>query len=121
MRRRSLLAAAGLVAIVGCGGGRGAVTPQRAQRCLQGAGYAAARAPGSEVLHTTGEVDVTRGSLRAAIYFFDSVDAASQDAVSLGHTLATTGHGLAVQRGSVVIGYARRPARGDRDRLERCL
>jgi hypothetical protein len=120
--RRSLpVFAAALVTLAGCGGGNRPATVGGTQSCLRDAGYAAVAAPGSEVLHTTGQLDVARPGFRAAIYFFDSEGAASQDAVSLGRTLATTGGGLAVQRGPVVIGYARRPGAGERKRLEGCL
>jgi hypothetical protein len=120
--RRSLPAlAAALAVLAGCGGGDGTPTAEATQRCLRDAGYAAVQAPGSPVLHTTGQVEVRRGGFRAAIYFFDSEGVASRDAVALGRTLGTTGGGLAVQRGAVVIGYARRPGAGERKRVEDCL
>jgi hypothetical protein len=105
----------------GCGGGGGTASPHAARGCLERAGYAAVERPGSVLLHTTGEVDLTRGRFRAAVYFFDSEDAASRDAVALGGALARAGGGLTVQRGDVVVGYARRPSRADRDRVEGCL
>ena len=121
MSRPGFLAvAAALLLVAGCGG-EDVATVDSTQRCLRDAGYAAVPGPASEVLHTTGQVAVSRGSFRAAIYFFDSVAAASRDAVSLGHTLAVSGGGLAIQRGSVVIGYARRPGHGERERVEGCL
>jgi hypothetical protein len=122
-RRWIGLAAAAALVAGGCGGGSGPVerSPAAARDCLVRAGYAVAVRPASPALQTTAQVDVARGSLRAGVYWFDSEAAAARDAVGLGATLARTGGGMSVQRGRVVIGYARRPARADRDRLERCL
>ena len=115
------LGAVAALAAAGCGGGEGTASARAAQECLQGAGYAAVQRPGSELLHTTGEVDLSRGRFRAAVYFFDSEAAASRDAVSLGATLARGGGGLAVQRRDVVVGYARRPSQADREAVEGCV
>ena len=65
-RRWAGLAAAAALAAGGCEGGQTA-SPHSARRCLERAGYAAVERPGSELLHTTGEVDVTRGRFRAAV------------------------------------------------------
>jgi hypothetical protein len=116
------LGSAILLAAAGCGsGGEGSASPTAARRCLSGAGFAVVEGPASPLLGTTAELDVTRGRLRAGVYFFSSQSAAGRDAVALGRTLASTSRGLAVQRGRVVVGYARRPSSVERDRLEGCL
>ena len=116
------LAGAVVLAAAGCGsGGEGSASPTGARQCLTAAGFAVLQAPASPILHTTGELDVTRGGLRAGVYFFSSESAAGRDAVALGRTLASTGGGMSVQRGRVVVGYARRPSGDERDRLEGCL
>jgi hypothetical protein len=121
--RRTGLAGAVALALAGCGadGGRGERTPAAARTCLARAGYAVVVRPASPALQTSAQLDVVRGPVRAGVYWFDSQAAAARDAVALGVTLARTGGGMSVQRGRVVIGYARRPARAERDRLEGCL
>jgi hypothetical protein len=123
-RRWTGLAAVAVLAAGGCGGGNGGAVeraPAAARRCLAKAGYAVAVRPASPALQTFAQLDVVRGPLRAGVYWFDTEAAAARDAVGLGATLAHTGGGMSVQRGRVVIGYARRPGRAERDRVERCL
>ena len=121
MRALRWTGVAGAVALAaaGCGsGGEGSASPATARQCLTGAGFAVVEVPASPLLHTTAELDVTRRGLRAGIYFFSSEPAAGRDAVALGRTLASTGGGMTVQRGRVVVGYARRPSGAERSRLE---
>jgi hypothetical protein len=104
------------LALTGCGDSR-----PSPRACLERAGHTVVAGAGSRALHTTAQLDVTRGRLRAGVFFFDSEPAAARNALALGQTLARTGGGMSVQRGTVVIGYARRPSPAQRDRLERCL
>jgi hypothetical protein len=120
-RRWTGLAAAVALGAAGCGDSAAERSPASARGCLTKAGYAVAVQSASPALQTYAQLDVVRGPLRAGIYWFDSDAAAARDAVALGTTLARTGGGMTVQRGRVVIGYARRPPRPERDRLERCL
>jgi hypothetical protein len=115
---RRWIGPAGFVALALTGCGESRPTPQA---CLERAGYTVVAGSASRALHITAQLAVRRGRLRAGVFFFDSEAAAARDALALGQTLARTGGGMSVQRGTVVIGYARRPTPAERDRLERCL